>query len=126
MSDHSVLIEDIAGRRRQSGIDDTDLRDAIGRLTVGDCVRLTLRSDQSLSGETVEVKITAIAGPGFRGALAARPASKGLADLAAGFALGFTADHIHSLPTPQSVRGRRRPHRLTGPVNSFRAEEPHG
>src|SRR5947209_19977107 len=76
-----VLIEDIAKRRSQQGIEDDELRDDIRALIVGDLVRLTLRADQSPSGETVEVRVTAIEKSGFRGALAARPASKGLADL---------------------------------------------
>src|SRR5437588_3835250 len=79
-----VLIEDIAKRRSQQGIEDDDLRDSIRGLLVGDLVRLTLRSDQSPTGETVDVRITAIAEGGYRGTLAARPASKGLADLEAG------------------------------------------
>jgi hypothetical protein len=123
---HRVLIEDIAGRRRRAGIDDPDLEDAIRRLTVGDIVRLTLRGDQSPSGETVDVRITAIERGGYRGALAGRPASKGLAELGDGFALAFTADHIHSLPNGQTAHHRRKPDKLTGSVNSLRAEDHDG
>lgn len=106
--DHGVLIEDIAGRRRREGIDDADLRDDIRGLAVGDLVRLTLRADQSPTGETVVVRITEVGAAGFRGALAGKPASKALAALGNGFALGFTADHIHSLATGRAGRGSDR------------------
>jgi hypothetical protein len=102
----TVLIEDIAGRRRREGIDDPELRDDIRGLAVGDLVRLTLRADQSPVGETVVVRITEVSAAGYRGALAGKPASKTLAGLGAGFALAFTADHIHSLAANRAVRGR--------------------
>jgi hypothetical protein len=98
MVGHTVLIEDIAGRRRREGIDDPDLQDDIRGLAVGDLVRITLRAEQSHTGETVVVRITEIGSAGFRGALAGKPASKTLATLGVGFAFAFTADHIHSLP----------------------------
>jgi hypothetical protein len=109
-----VLIEDIAGRRRREGIDDADLRVAIRGLAVGDLVRLTLRAEQSTAGETVVVRITEVGVPvcgspdGFRGALAGRPATNALTALGAGFTLGFTGDHIHSLPTGRTGRGHER------------------
>jgi hypothetical protein len=103
---HAVLIEDIAGRRRREGIDDADLRADIGRLTIGDLVRLTLRAEQAAAGETVVVRITQVGSAGFRGALAGQPASKALAALGTGFALAFTADHIHSLPAGRKAFGR--------------------
>jgi hypothetical protein len=103
---HAVLIEDIAGRRRREGIDDPDLRAEIRGLAVGDLVRLTLRAEQSGTGETVVVRITEIGGGGFRGALAGKPASKALAALGVGFAFAFTADHIHSLPAGRKAYGR--------------------
>jgi hypothetical protein len=103
---HSILIEDIAGRRRREGIEDPDLRDAIRNLAVGDLVRLTLRANGSPAGETVVVRVTEISLDGFRGALAGRPESKGLMDLSVGFALSFTADHIHSLQSGQSIPAR--------------------
>jgi len=102
---HTVLIEDIAGMRRREGIEDDDLRTDIRRLAVGDFVRLTLRADQAPTGETVLVRITGIDRSGFRGALAGKPASKSLADLGTGFALSFTADHIHSLPNGRKAHG---------------------
>jgi hypothetical protein len=122
---HSVLIEDIAGRRRRAGVDDADLRDAICRLAVGDLVRITLRADQSPSGETVLVRITEVSKARFEGELAGRPTSKGLSDLAAGFAFGFTADHIHSLPDGRPAQAPRRPRKLTGTPTSFRSQEEH-
>jgi hypothetical protein len=102
----AILIEDIAGMRRRNGIDDDDLRDDIRRLAVGDLVRLTLRAEQAAAGETVVVRITEVRSAGFRGALAGRPASKSLAGLGIGFALGFTAEHIHSVPNRPAGRGR--------------------
>jgi hypothetical protein len=94
----AVLIENIVGMRRRAGIDDADLRDAIRRLEVGNLVRVTLRADQSASWEVVAVRITEIGAAGFRGVLAGRPTAKGLSSLGSGFALGFTSDHIHSIP----------------------------
>jgi hypothetical protein len=102
---HCVLIEDIAGRRRREGIDDVDLRDGIRGLAVGDLVRLTLRAEQSQTGETVVVRVTEIGAGGFRGALARKPASKTLAALGVGYTFGFTADHIHSLATGRAGCG---------------------
>jgi hypothetical protein len=123
---HCVSIEDIAGRRRREGIEDVELRDAIRGLAVGDVVRVTLRADHAPSGETVDVRITAVDGDGFHGALAGRPASKGLAGMVVGAAIDFTADHIHSLPNRKTVTGRRRPDRQRDPLTSFRQEEGHG
>ena len=103
---HVILIEDIAGMRRREGIDDADLRADIRGLAVGDLVRLTLRAGPSPAGETLVVRITEIGPGGFRGALAGRPASKHLAALGVGFAVAFTADHIHSLVAGRSAHGR--------------------
>jgi hypothetical protein len=102
----TVLIEDIGRMRRREGIDDPDLEADIRRLAVGDLVRLTLRAEQSPTGETVVVRITKMTSAEFRGALAGKPASKALAALGDGFALAFTADHIHSIPTGRKVGGR--------------------
>jgi hypothetical protein len=92
----TVLIENIEAMRRQQGIDDVELHDEIRGLVVGDVVWLTLLAGER-AAETVPVRITAIAGPHFRGKLTARPTSTALATLRPGAALEFTADHIHSL-----------------------------
>jgi hypothetical protein len=102
---HTVLIEDIGGMRQREGIDDVDLRDDIRGLAVGDLVRLTLRTEQSPTGETVVVRITDVSRAGFKGALTEKPASKCLANLAIGFALSFSAAHIHSLPNGRKAHG---------------------
>ena len=102
---HTVLIEDIGGMREREGIDDVDLRDDIRGLGVGDLVRLTLKTDQSPTGETVVVRFTGVSGAVFRGALADKPVSKCLANLGVGFALSFTAAHIHSLPNGRKAHG---------------------
>jgi hypothetical protein len=103
---HNILIEDIAGRRRRQGIDDPDLRNEIRGLAIGDLVRLTLRGEQSESGETVSVRITDMTAEGFRGALVAKPTSKALAGLGVGFAIAFIADHIHSVAHERRVGHR--------------------
>ncbi len=93
--DRPVEIEDIERRRCRLGIDDVELREAIGRLRVGDHVKLTfLTGGPEAAGETLVVRITRVTGAEFRGELAGRP-PPALAGLRAG--LAFTATHIHSL-----------------------------
>ena len=94
-----VRIENIDAMRRREGIDDVELSEDIRGLAVGDFVRLTLLiGDPPVASETVVVRITAIDGPVFRGALDRRPVAKGLSELRAGSPLAFTATHIHSIP----------------------------
>jgi len=94
-----VAIENIEDMRRREGIEDVELRRAIRELKVGAMVRLTfLPGTQGAAGETLLVRITSIRGDTFRGKLASRPASAGLAELRIGLALAFTGSHIHSLP----------------------------
>jgi len=101
---NTVRIENIEEMRRREGIDDVELRDDIRALAVGDFVRLTLLSrEPSGGGEALLVRITDISGTSFRGQLAGRPASKGLAGVRTGVPLAFTADHIHSLPKGRSA-----------------------
>ena len=95
--DNPVEIEDIEQRRCLLGIDDVELREAIGRLRVGDQVNLTfLTGAKASAGETLVVRITRICGSEFRGELAGGPPPPSLRGLSVG--LAFTAAHIHSLP----------------------------
>jgi hypothetical protein len=96
--DKLVQIENIEEMRRRVGIHDVELRGAIRGLRIGEYVRLTLLNGESSAGETLLVRITRINGSEFRGRLADRPASPGLAGLRIGARLAFTAAHIHSLP----------------------------
>ena len=91
-------IENIEEMRREAGIDDVELREEIRALRAGDFVRLTLLTDTTPPArETVRVRITAASGPQFRGLLADRPTSPGLAGLQVGARVAFRADHIHSV-----------------------------
>jgi hypothetical protein len=93
-----VEIENIEEMRRQQGIEDVELREGIRGLRAGDFVKLTLRSGTKPSpGETLPVRITSIRGATFRGKLARKPAAPGLAGLALGAVVVFTAAQIHSL-----------------------------
>jgi len=97
-----VKIENIEEMRRQEGIQDVQLRKEIRQLAIGDLVKLTLLADEKLlAWETLLVRITHIRARAFQGELASRPTCPGLAKLPVGFALAFTADHIHSLPKGQ-------------------------
>jgi hypothetical protein len=79
-----VEIERIEELRRRAGIDDVELREAIGRLRVGDHVRLTfLTATHPPHGETLPVQITPVRGSQFRGRLARRPVTAALSHLAA-------------------------------------------
>ncbi len=102
-----VQIENIEEKRRRVGIDDVVLQADIRALAVGDLVKLTLLTGTaSFAGETVLVRITNIRGSAFRGRLAVRPTSPGLAGLRVGSAVAFRAAHIHSLPRGREVDER--------------------
>jgi hypothetical protein len=102
-----VAIEDIEAMRRREGIEDVELREEIRGLQVGDTVKLTFRpSLQAVAGETLSVRITSIRGGAFRGKLATRPISAGLAHLHVGSPVAFTTAHIHSLAKGQPARER--------------------
>jgi hypothetical protein len=106
----AVEIEDIEQMRQSEGIDDAELRDEVRQLQPGDLVNLTLLPEgKSLGGETLVVRITNRQGHAFRGKLVSRPTSPQLAH-AAGRALTFTTNHIHSVPkgTPSAGRGPRK------------------
>ena len=91
-------IENIEEMRRQQGIDDAELRQAIGRLQVGDSVKLTFRPGvAATSGETLPVLITSIRGQSLQGKLAHKPATAGLAWLLVGSPVEFTTAQIHSI-----------------------------
>src|SRR5690242_19875839 len=68
-----IAIEDIDELRRREGIEDAELHEEIGRLRVGDHVRLTFLAAAGLP-ETLSVRITRIRGGQFRGRLACPPA----------------------------------------------------
>jgi hypothetical protein len=92
-------IENIEEMRRLQGIDDVELHEEVRGLKVGDLVNLTLLSPtRAFAGETLVVRITSIRGPAFRGKLGRSPSSRSQSGLRLGSLLGFTADHIHSLP----------------------------
>jgi len=105
-------IEDIDYLRRKQGIDDVELRQEIRELRIGDHIRLTfLVDDQSLTGETLLVRITKIQGEHLRGRLANQPVLRGLSKLRLGSRIDFAADQIHSVaPTPQKSRTAKRGH----------------
>ena len=107
-----VHIEDIEGMRRRADIDDVELRQEVRRLEIGDLIKLTLlTSANSVSGETVLVRVTQIQGQTFRGQLVDRPVSEGLRALKAGSPIEFTAAHIHSVAGKSELarpRGRCR------------------
>jgi hypothetical protein len=99
---NTVNIENIEEMRRRAGIDDVELREKIGRLRVGDTVKLTfLAATTSCGAETLLVQITRIRSERYHGKLIENPTSRGLANLRIGSAISFTAAQIHSLPKGQ-------------------------
>jgi hypothetical protein len=107
----TIEIENIDELRRREGIDDVELHEDIGRLRVGDQVRLTFLSGASLR-ETLPVRITHIRVGQFRGRLAGRVARPELLGLRADALVTFTAGQIHSIARPQPApaprKGRQR------------------
>lgn len=101
-----VELENIEEMRRQAGIDDQELRQAIRALGKGDCVNLTAVTSQSTTGqstfETLLVRITSMRDNAFRGKLARKPASKSLAKLLDGTPILFNVSHIHSIAKVQA------------------------
>lgn len=88
-------LENIDALRRDAGILDLELQQAVRRLRAGDHVRLTLlRRRHGPALATLLVRLTGVRGAAFRGKLVeARPP----AGLAPGTPVCFTSDHIHSL-----------------------------
>jgi hypothetical protein len=93
-----IRIEDIEGMRKEAGIDDVDLRNAIGRLKPGDHVHLTFRAGTS-SPETLLVRVTTVNSTAFEGELAQAPVASSLQTLHVGSPMSFAATHIHSVAT---------------------------
>lgn len=101
-----IQIENIEEMRRQQGIDDIQLRKEIQGLAIGGLVRLTLLNDTKATvAETLVVRITSIKGRAFRGKLTDGAVHSSLAQLRAGSAVIFAAEHIHSLAKPPLPAG---------------------
>jgi hypothetical protein len=90
-----VEFEDIQEMRRKEGISDVELRQTIRKLVIGDFVKVTLLTSPK-SFQTLLVRITSIRGSTFRGTLAHKPDSFGLAQVPVGVSIPFTTAHIHS------------------------------
>lgn len=90
-----IEIENIEEMRRQQGIDDVELADAIRRLKVGDVVKLTFLT-KTHNFET-PVRITQIRGITFRGKVI-----QSTSRVRRGKIVEFTISHIHSVVTPSS------------------------
>jgi hypothetical protein len=103
----SIEIEKIDELRQREGIDDVELHEGIGRLQVGDHVRLTFLSGTSLR-ETLTVRITRIRAGEFRGRLVSPVARPELLGLRSDTLVTFAAGHIHSIaqPHPAAARGK--------------------
>src|SRR5438874_1488314 len=107
----AVRIEEIDALRRESGIDDIDLRRAIDGLRVGDQVRLTFLAEPGLAAaRTVRVRITRIRGRRFCGLLV-EPAVGGDPPLPGAGSVAFTAGQIHSVATSRHAPGSAAPAR---------------
>ena len=96
----AINIENIDELRQREGIDDVELHEDIGRLRVGDYVRLTFLAGASLR-ETLPVRITRIRAGQFRGRLAGPVARPELLGLRPDALVNFTAGQIHSIARPQ-------------------------
>ena len=99
---NTIMIDNTDGMRRCEGIDDVELRAAIGRLRVGDHVRLTFLTGLSFQ-ETLPVRITRIQGSQFHGRLAHLPARPHRFPLQADAHITFTAAQIHSIAASHSL-----------------------
>jgi hypothetical protein len=102
-----IEIENIDELRRQEGIDDVELHADIGRLRVGDHVRLTFLSGVNLR-ETLPVRITSIQGRLFRGRLARPPAHPELLNLRPAALVTFSAAQIHSIAIARATPAPKR------------------
>jgi hypothetical protein len=86
-----IELENIEEMRRQQGIDDVELTEAIRRLKVGDIVKLTFLT-KTHNFETAQVRITQISGITFRGKVI-QTSSR----VRRGKTVEFTIAHIHSV-----------------------------
>jgi hypothetical protein len=94
-----VQFENIEEMRRSAGIDDVELHEAIGRLQVGDSVKLTVSITGSFPGEPVVLRITSIKGNVFRGKLIQVSRAARRVNMTTQSVLTFSSEHIHSIPT---------------------------
>jgi hypothetical protein len=108
MNQRGFELEDIEALRQRQGIDDVELREAIGGLRVGHVVRLTFRTEaKGFGGETLRVQVTRIRGHTIRGKLVQAPVAAALANLGSGVLIDFTAAHVHSILKGAPVRAPR-------------------
>ena len=102
----AIEIENIDELRRCEGIDDVELHEDIGRLRVGDHVRLTFLAGATFR-QTLSVRITRIRAGQFRGRLLGSIARPQLLGLRPDALVSFTAGQIHSIAPRQPVsRGK--------------------
>jgi len=98
----AVEIEDIREMRIRRGVDDTQLREEIRGLAIGDVVRLTVvTGPEPFGGATLLVRVKRIKGYRLQGQLVKRPRTSGLSKLRVGASIAFTTAHIHSLVKAQ-------------------------
>jgi hypothetical protein len=103
----AVEIENIDELRRREGIEDVELHEDIGRLRVGDHIRLTFLGGATLRA-TLPVRITRIRAGQFRGRLAGPIARPELLGLRPDALVSFTSGQIHSIAKPQLASCRRK------------------
>jgi hypothetical protein len=90
------------GMRRCEGIDDYELRAAIGRLRVGDHVRVTFLTGLSFQ-ETLPVRVTGIQGSQLHGRLLHLPARPHRYPLQADALITFSEAQIHLIAASHSL-----------------------
>jgi hypothetical protein len=88
-----IEIENIEEMRRQQGIEDVELAEAIRCLKVGDVVRLTFLTKTN-SLDTTPVRITRINGVAFHGKIIKTTSRVRQTKI-----IEFTISHIHSVVT---------------------------
>lgn len=103
---NTVEIENIEELRRREGIDDAELRLEIRELRVGDFVKLTAVSGAT-SFASFLVRVTSMRDSVFRGKVETKLSAAGLAKVALGSPLVFTAAHIHSVVRSEPTKRKR-------------------
>jgi hypothetical protein len=101
----AIEIENIDELRQREGIDDVELHEDIGRLQVGDQVRLTFLYGPTIR-ETLLVRITRIRAGQFRGRVVGSVARLEQLGLRPEALVTFAAGQIHSIARPQSATAR--------------------